>query len=153
MVVPHERRHRSFGIPMAESLREETAARLSVAADIGWAVRAAARFWPWRSTCLVMTMAARRMLSRRGIPVTLYLGVRRIEDASGMAAHAWLRCGPFLVVGKHGHEQFTVVATFASACGPADAGRVASVRAATSAAAQAAAVPRSSLERRRHATR
>jgi hypothetical protein len=78
---------------------------------VGWAVHAVVRHLPWECTCLAQALAARLLLARRGIAVTLYLGVRR--DAHGApSAHAWLRSGTLYVTGGPGHRQHQVIATF-----------------------------------------
>ncbi len=80
---------------------------------VGWAVRGVARRTPWESACLAQAIAAGRMLQRRGIPNTLYLGMAKGETGEWQA-HAWLRCGPHILTGGPGHERFAVVSTFAS---------------------------------------
>jgi len=80
---------------------------------IGWAVRATARRTPWESTCLAQAIAANRLLRRRGISSTLYLGMAK-DERDEWQAHAWLRCGPHVLTGGPGHERFAVVTTFAN---------------------------------------
>src|SRR5712691_11906070 len=65
--------------------------------EVRWAVQGVARYLPGRWTCLVVAMAARHMLARRGLSCTLYLGVSHAEG--GLRAHAWLRCGSLYVTG------------------------------------------------------
>jgi Transglutaminase-like superfamily len=80
---------------------------------VAWAVQAAAARMPWHCSCLTEALAASVMLRRREIPATLYLGVAtNVPSADGIAAHAWVRCGEKIVVGRSGHEQFTPVARF-----------------------------------------
>lgn len=67
---------------------------------------------PWDSKCLVRALAARKILKRRGVHTTLYLGVGK-EDEKKMIAHAWLRCGSFYVTGGTG-EEFAMVAKFSN---------------------------------------
>ncbi|HAQ07814.1 MAG TPA: lasso peptide biosynthesis B2 protein [Bacillus bacterium] len=66
----------------------------------------------WESQCLVKAIAGMRMLERRGIESTLYLGTSR-DDAGKMIAHAWLRSGSFYISGSEGMERFSVVGKFA----------------------------------------
>lgn len=66
----------------------------------------------WETECLVMAFAARKMLNRRHLPSTLYLGMRRDEQGR-TAAHAWLRSGRFYLTGAKELEQYTVVGQFA----------------------------------------
>jgi len=67
---------------------------------------------PWESKCLVQAIAGMKMLERRSIESTLYLGTARNEEGK-MVAHAWLRSGTFILTGSEGMEKFTVVYTFA----------------------------------------
>jgi hypothetical protein len=92
----------------------DIAPQLSSQADmIGWAVRAAARRTPWRSNCLAQAIAAKRMLKKRGIPSTLFLGVKKNAEENGpMKAHAWLQCGKQILTGKKLHGTFTVISMF-----------------------------------------
>lgn len=81
-------------------------------AEVRWAIAAAARRLPWRPVCLPQALAARRLLVRRGLDATLYLGVRCGCDATaGMVAHAWVECAGEIVVGGDG-AGFTVLARF-----------------------------------------
>ncbi|MFJ8064751.1 lasso peptide biosynthesis B2 protein [Psychrobacillus sp. NPDC096426] len=65
----------------------------------------------WESECLVKAIAGMKMLERREIESTLYLGMAK--DETGLIAHAWLRSGTFYISGSEGMERFTVVAKFA----------------------------------------
>ena len=88
---------------------------LATAHTIGWAVRTAARFTPWKSTCLVQVLAAQRMLQQRGIAGAFYLGAatgNEGEQQQRLDAHAWLKCDDDFITGEPGHERFTVVSTF-----------------------------------------
>ncbi|MBD8071109.1 lasso peptide biosynthesis B2 protein [Bacillus sp. PS06] len=70
------------------------------------------KYTPWDSKCLVRAMAAMKMLERRGIESTLYLGTGK--DRSGkMIAHAWLRSGPIYITGYEEMHLFTVTGKFA----------------------------------------
>lgn len=70
------------------------------------AIQAASRYTPWRSNCLAQALAANRMLQRRRLPSTLYIGVAKPVDQP-LAAHAWLRCGEQFVTGEAGWQEFT----------------------------------------------
>lgn len=65
------------------------------------AVQRAGRFSPWRNRCLVSSLVARRMLSRRKIPSRLSLGVAK-DTGGRTVAHAWIISGDTEVTGKHG---------------------------------------------------
>jgi hypothetical protein len=96
-----------------EELPEGKAApeQLEQARRVSWAVLAMSRLTPWQSACLAQAIAAKRLLQVRGVPSTLYMGLAKDESAT-LQAHAWLRCGDFVVTGGQARERYTVVATF-----------------------------------------
>ena len=69
--------------------------------QIKTAIHRATLFSPWKNKCLVQSLAARRMLSRRRISSQLSLGVAHGEGRR-MIAHAWLKTGDFEIVQKGG---------------------------------------------------
>ncbi|MCM3213476.1 lasso peptide biosynthesis B2 protein [Niallia taxi] len=80
--------------------------------DVSYAVITASKHTFWDSSCLVQAIAATRMLNKRKIESTLYMGIARDEDGS-MIAHAWVRSGSLYVTGAETMNKFTVVKTFA----------------------------------------
>jgi hypothetical protein len=54
-------------------------------------------------------MTARKLLMKKHISSTLYLGVGKDNDQ--MIAHAWLRCGNMYVTGGDG-KNYSMVAKF-----------------------------------------
>ena len=76
---------------------------------IGWAVRRLSERLPWESLCLVQAMSVQRMLVRRQIASILYLGVAKEGETNALKAHAWVKYSDFFIVGKAGHECFTIV--------------------------------------------
>lgn len=79
---------------------------------VGRAVGRTARHLPWHPLCLPQALAARAMLWRRGIPSTLYFGVRLQGADRTMNAHAWVTTGTTDVVGVPAAGEFTVLARF-----------------------------------------
>ncbi|WP_420489291.1 lasso peptide biosynthesis B2 protein [Neobacillus niacini] len=79
---------------------------------ISSAIHIMSRYTWWESQCLVKAIAGMKMLDRRQIESTLYLGVAK-DETGKMIAHAWLRCGSYYVSGSEGMEKFTVVGKFA----------------------------------------
>lgn len=113
LVLPFKRLAVSLGRHMHESDAQVSTADLNLARQVGRAVCSAANYTPWKSVCLPQAVAAQWMLQRRQIAGTLYLGVTKDETTpEKLAAHAWLRCGGFILTGARGHSQFTVVSTF-----------------------------------------
>ena len=78
---------------------------------ISWAVNTIEKYTPWKSTCLVKAIVAQRLLKKRSIDSTLYLGLKK-EKHGTMQAHAWVRCGELIITGGENKEQFTEVAKF-----------------------------------------
>jgi hypothetical protein len=91
-------------------------------ADVRWAVTAVNRTSGGRFTCLMQAMAAKTMLTRRGVPSTLVLGAKisrgeELADPGAMAAHAWLRVGPVVVLGGEARGEFVPVTSYHTAIG------------------------------------
>ncbi len=86
-----------------------------IARQVGWAVRTASSFTPWKSTCLVQVLAAQRMLKKQGIAGVFYLGATNSvaeDETPSFFAHAWLKCDGEFITGESGHEEYTVVSSF-----------------------------------------
>ena len=62
------------------------------------AVERAARGAFWRTKCFEQGLAAHWLLRRRGVPSTLFYGVRKTAE-EGLLAHVWLRAADMDVVG------------------------------------------------------
>lgn len=109
------------GRPIAATLDQQ-----AKAARIGHVVELAARWMPFRSVCLQQVLAARRMLRRRHLPATVYLGVlpddlSKMADISATtspsntpaAAHAWVKSGDRIVNGYTSDlDDYVVVGIF-----------------------------------------
>lgn len=80
-------------------------------ARVGWAIAAAARRLPFRSTCLLESLAADAMLRRRGYASEIRFGVRP-PSGGQLAAHAWVEHEGAVVFGAV-HEQpgYSVLST------------------------------------------
>jgi len=111
-LLPFRRIAAWMGTEGLESATEESAAVEARAVEIGAAVSLVARHVPWDSRCLAQALAGLGMLGKRGIPATLYFGVRK-EPGVDFSAHAWLRCGSRIITGGPQHESFEVIARFA----------------------------------------
>lgn len=85
-----------------------------ICGEAAWAVNAVCKRTPWESKCLVRALTAKKLLNRRGLPCTLYMGVR-LEPDGQMAAHAWLRCGTLYISGGDGSREYTVTAVYGDA--------------------------------------
>jgi len=109
--LPFSRVAPMLGEPMTETSYDRNLANERIALQISQAIRVASKHTWWESKCLVSAIAGMKMLQRRRIGSTLYMGTAR--DPSGkLVAHAWLRSGGLILTGAGGLEQYTVVAKF-----------------------------------------
>jgi hypothetical protein len=102
-----------LGLERCETPGILPASEEATARQVRHIVGAIARRLPWHSTCLVRAMAAGRLLKRRGLPYTLYLGVS--GGRPPLDAHAWLRSGAVYVTGEEEAANFHAVSWFGSA--------------------------------------
>ncbi|WP_151736839.1 lasso peptide biosynthesis B2 protein [Paenibacillus tengchongensis] len=101
-----------LGMQSMESAEAAKAQELEVIRNVTKAIRVMSRYTPWKSTCMVRAVAGLRMLEKRGVESTLYMGVAR-DKAGRMIAHAWLRSGEHYVSGDDAMQGFIVVEKFA----------------------------------------
>lgn len=104
---------RACGAHMAESTRTLTEPEALQRERVAWAVNTMRLFTPWDSNCLAQAITAARMLQRRGVATTTYLGLTR-GDEKPLDAHAWLRCGDAIITGDQQLDTYTQVASFAT---------------------------------------
>ncbi|RLL42777.1 lasso peptide biosynthesis B2 protein [Oceanobacillus piezotolerans] len=102
----------TLGENMIETSTHVESAHRKTLAEISQAIHTMSKYTFWESECLVKAIAALKMLEKRKIESTLYLGTAKDENGK-LIAHAWLRSGPFYVTGAAGRERFTVVSIFA----------------------------------------
>ena len=101
---------------LAETRNDTAAAPPSCesAHRIGRALSVAADRAPWLSTCLCRALAGMVLLTRRGLPGVLHLGVAVNKTAPGaVQAHAWLNIGDTSITGGEISGTFTPLTTFA----------------------------------------
>jgi len=94
--------------PMAEPKNAE-------AVRLGALVSAVGSAAPFRARCLQQSIALRQMLSRRGIPAVVHLGIARDRAqraGTDDAAHAWVSVGARVVSGGGALENYATVARF-----------------------------------------
>jgi hypothetical protein len=111
--IPFSKIAPKLGNNQNETSYDYEESNLKLLREITQMINLASNYTFWESECLVKAFAARKMLERRGLSSTLYLGTRRNEDGK-LEAHAWLRSGPFYITGSEGMERFTVIATFSN---------------------------------------
>ncbi|PGK39345.1 stage V sporulation protein S [Bacillus anthracis] len=101
---------------LGDYMNETSVAQIQQQGDtlkkVSEAISIMSRYTFWESQCLVKAIAGMKMLEKRHIESTLYLGTAK-DNNGELIAHAWLRSGSFYVTGSEGMEKFTVVGSFA----------------------------------------
>ncbi|RST72537.1 lasso peptide biosynthesis B2 protein [Siminovitchia acidinfaciens] len=115
-IIPFSKVAPSLGEHMEETPNHVKAEHTAVIKNISHALHIMGKYTFWESQCLVKAVAGMKMLEKRGIDSTLYLGTAR-DESGQMVAHAWLRSGPFYLSGAEGMEKFTTVGMFAKKVG------------------------------------
>ncbi|MGL5087632.1 MAG: lasso peptide biosynthesis B2 protein [Clostridium sp.] len=111
--MPFNKLRKKMGKSKEESSEVVGNETYKLAKRISWIVVQAAKYTPWESKCLVQALTAQRMLKRLGICTTLYLGVNK-DSQNNILAHAWLRCGEYIVTGGSQKGGYVVVAKFSN---------------------------------------
>jgi hypothetical protein len=75
------------------------------------AIQRASHYSIHSSKCYDQALAGKLMCKFRKLPSAIYFGLSKNEK-DNLIAHAWLRLGSRIITGKHGHEQYTVVASY-----------------------------------------
>lgn len=110
--IPFSKVAPSLGEHMNETTHTYIAANKEKIKHISHAIRIMSNYTLWESQCLVRAIAGMKMLERRGIDSTIYLGTAK-DETGKMIAHAWLRSGPFYLSGAEEMAEFTIVSSFA----------------------------------------
>lgn len=109
--LPFSKMSKKLGNQMDETSFERHMDQ-AILKNVSNAIHIMSRFTFWESQCLVKAIAGMKMLERRNIESTLYLGTAK-DDKGQFIAHAWLRSGPFYLTGAEEMERFIVVGKFA----------------------------------------
>ena len=110
--VPLKRFSFLLGTHMKETPETDVSENIVLLKAVGVGIMRASRFVPWRCKCYEQAIAAKMILRGYGIETTLYYGVAK-DLSENLIAHAWIRCGDYIVTGRPGMKRFTVVGTFA----------------------------------------
>jgi hypothetical protein len=105
-----------LGRQMDETSYQVIESNRKVIRHISQAINIMSRYTLWESMCLVKAIAAMKMLEKRQVESTLYLGTGKDENGK-LIAHAWLRSGPFYITGFEVMDKFSVVNKFAKEIG------------------------------------
>jgi hypothetical protein len=112
-IIPFRSLAPKLGTHMSETTYEEDPSDYEVLRYVSSSLHIMSKYTLWESQCLVKAIAGMKMLQRRGIESTLYLGTAKDENGK-MIAHAWLRSGSYFVSGAEEMKRFTVVSKFAN---------------------------------------
>ena len=85
--------------------------QLHTALALSQTVNALARRVPWPSACMDRALALHRLMEKRGLPHTLYMGVKK-NDKQKLEAHAWVTAGGKVLTGGPEHRSFRPVAVY-----------------------------------------
>jgi len=94
----YTRLHRALGF-LASRTRVSAPVSRAGHIDVAWAVTAAGRRLPLKTTCLVDALVTDTMLRRRHHASEVRFGVRLGERQPQLDAHAWVECEGDLVIG------------------------------------------------------
>lgn len=79
------------------------------------AIELAAKYTPWKSSCLTQAMVAKFWCQYYGIPYMLFIGFAKHSDKPlGEEAHAWLTAGPIAVTGGHSLNSHQVIYSYSN---------------------------------------
>ena len=102
------------GIGTEQYETERMPLNMDIIRDVHSAVTKVCARTPWQSQCLVQALTAKKLLNKRCLPCTLYMGVAK-DESGQLIAHAWLRCGNVYVTGGQNKDRFTVTGIFGDA--------------------------------------
>ena len=105
--IPFDKLKTRLGKYNQESKEDISQDEYKVVMKIRNAVVNTSKYTPWESLCLVQSMTVQKMLNKRNISTTLYLGVNKDKN-NEMKAHSWIRCGKVFVTGGDGRTYATV---------------------------------------------
>lgn len=109
ILVPSKYLKKYYGISGEESPVQESISNYANARKIAYHVNRIADHTPWETKCLVRALTAQRLLTKKRVSSTLYLGVKKEGDK--LVAHSWLRTGGYYATGGNG-DGYTMVAKF-----------------------------------------
>ena len=117
LYVPFNKLKSHMGTLNLESAENEDESVYVQVSRIAWAIRTIVKYTPWQSKCLVQSLTAQYLITKKHIACTLYLGVSKEKilnsdsKSTDLIAHSWIRCGNYFVTGGNGNN-FAVVAKF-----------------------------------------
>lgn len=74
---------------------------------ISKSIKQASNYVLGTSTCLVQSVSVQKMLKKRSLQGSLYVGVSK--DDVMIHAHAWIQCNDEIVIGEYRHDTYKVM--------------------------------------------
>ncbi len=108
LIIPFKKIAANLG--KLNELQVQSSSNTQKVKSIYVAIQRAAKLSFHSSKCYDQALTARWMLGNRSIPSTIYFGLAK--EGNGLSAHAWVKSGNYIVTGKPGMDNFTVVASF-----------------------------------------
>ena len=108
LFFPFKKIAAKIGVSQVETNKESSMDNQHVL--VGISLQRAVKYALHNSKCYDQALAAKFMLNRRHLSSTIYFGLNKEEGQ--LSAHAWVRCGDSIVIGKIGVEKYTPVAWF-----------------------------------------
>ena len=101
-----------WGVEKEESAPEEPMDEFDYVQKVARAVLCVCNYTKWESKCLVRALTAGKLLRKKRLHYTMYMGVCQ-DETGNMIAHAWLRWGKYTVTGGNQNlDRYAVVSKF-----------------------------------------
>lgn len=113
LFIPFKKLALRMGTLGRENLIEPDEKMLPYIKSVRKTVMLVSKNTPWESLCFVQALTAQKLLQRKHISNTVYLGLAKDDDNKPIA-HAWIKSGEKIVVGEKGAHKFSVIAKFGS---------------------------------------
>ena len=113
LIIPFRKYRKYLGRHNEETPLESDKEEHKTIKQVQWAITGVCSHTPWESKCLVQAIIAQKILKKRNIHSTLYLGVNK-DRSNKILAHAWLRSGLIFVTGGYNKNEYVEVGRFAN---------------------------------------
>jgi len=111
LYYPFSKLSKSLGEYMVETDQIYPKEHLRTLKRVHQAIEIMGKYTFWESKCLVRAITAMKMLEKRRIESTLYLGTAK-DESGKLIAHAWLRSGSLYITGSEEMSKFTITGFF-----------------------------------------
>ncbi|MBS1780547.1 MAG: lasso peptide biosynthesis B2 protein [Bacteroidetes bacterium] len=107
--LPFKYYRRLLGEQQKKAIQDVTDEQLQQAERIKDIVEEVCKGTPWKSECMAQAIICKRLLKKKGLQTTIYLGVAKDDNNhQKLKAHAWLTLGQHVLTGAYGYKQYQV---------------------------------------------